>query len=128
MLRSRLSKPISLRRLQRKTYRKSRLLTIFLNLLGSGAWICRLGAWICQFGVWNCQLGVWNGLLGVWNCLLGVWTCLLGVWNCLWVSGIVFGCLDLSFGWPIALRRLQRPIIERDEDSDKKRTMLRKKH
>ena len=45
-----------------RAYRKSRCLTIYLDFLVSGAWICQLDAWICQLGAWPCLLGVWNCL------------------------------------------------------------------
>jgi len=31
-------------------------------------------------------------------CILGIWICILDVWACVWVSGLVFGCLDLYLG------------------------------
>ena len=36
----------------------------FHDVLGSGAWICKLGAWNCQLGAWDCLLGAWICLLG----------------------------------------------------------------
>ena len=60
----------------------------FLDLLGSGAWICQSGAWIRQLGAWICLLDAWICLLGVWMCLLGVWICLLGAWICLLAAAV----------------------------------------
>ena len=34
-------------------------------------------------------------------CMLGVWTCILDVWTCIWVSGLVFECVDLYSGYCI---------------------------
>jgi len=49
----------------------------------------------CHIRTKICILGVSTCILGVWTCILGAWTCILGVWTCIWVSGLVFGCLDL---------------------------------
>ena len=58
-----------------------------------------------------CGLVLWvSGL--VFGCLdlySDVWTCILGVWTCLWVSGLVFGCLELSLGARAGLRARTGP-------------------
>ena len=83
---------------------------------------------VCIWGVWTCILSVWTYMFGAWTCIrvfelvfvqselvlwclnlfcgcpdlyFGVWICILGVWTCIWVSELVFGCLDLYSGYCI---------------------------
>ena len=46
-----------------KTCIKGNFFVIFLDFLGSVAWICQLGAWNCQLGAWICLLSAWTCLL-----------------------------------------------------------------
>ena len=61
-------------------------LSIFSDLLGSGAWICQSGAWICLLGACICLLGAWTSPLGAWTSLLGAWTCLAACPGSEWCS------------------------------------------